>query len=163
MELFNPIDETSQQIVLDRLNDEYTAHFFYSNACNHFENVGYTRLADYCHKEASDELTHALKLQKFLNDWGVFFTIPNPTVTPVFRDPYDFINKAYTLEATLYKNYNANSEQIEDIDKSMYNLFLEMVQIQYDSVAEYRTFIDKSKLYGNDLLAVKMWEDECFG
>jgi ferritin len=163
MELFNPISEQIKSIILARLANEYEAHLFYRNASNWCENTGFTKAAAYFAKEAADELTHAEKLQKFLNDWGVFFTVPNVTVTPVFIGLYDCINKAYGIEVPLYQNYNQNAGEVFDLDKSTFELFQEMVQIQYSSVAEYRTMIDNMALYGNDKLAVKMFEDETFG
>ena len=162
MELFNPISDIAPYII-ERLANEYEAHYLYANAANWCDNTGYTLAADFFKKEAADELVHAGKLQKFLNNWGVFFTIPSVTVEPKFTSLPDIIKKGYAIEVELYKSYNSDVEQIEKMDKSTYSLLLEMVNIQYDSVAEYRTLIDKLNLIDDtDKFQVFMYEKEVF-
>ena len=162
MEKFNPITDEIKSLLLDRLSNEYEAHFFYQNAANYCENVGYTLFAKYLKNEAADELIHAGKLQKFLNDWGIMFTIPLVEVSPKFTGLPDILEKAYQIECDLYEAYNDNANTVENIDRSAYNLMLEMVAIQYSSVAEYRTFIDSLSLYGTDKTSIKIFEHETF-
>jgi ferritin len=164
MELFNPIPQEVTNKLLDRLANEYEAHYFYRNAANWCDNIGYTNAAAFFKNEASDELTHANKLQKFLNDWGIYYTIPSVSVSPTFRNLPDVIDKAYGIEVALYQAYNLNAEEVEEVDKSVYSLLLEMVDIQYNSVAEYRTFIDKLRLINDaDKFQVMWFENEIFG
>lgn len=44
-----------------------------------------------------------------------------------------------------------------------FNLMLEFVEIQRESVAEYRTFVDKLDLVGEDKTSIFIYENEVFG
>lgn len=162
MELYNPISGEIADIVIARMNNEYEAHYLYDNMSNYLDNVGYTKAAAFFRNEADTELQHALKLKKYLNDWGVFFTTPNPTVTPVLTSLPDCIRKGYAIEATLYQSYNADAIEVMHKDTSAYALLTAMVGIQYESVAEYRTLIDKLALYNDDKTSIKIFEEETF-
>ena len=162
MELYNPISEEIKSMLLDRLTNEYEAHFFYTNAANWCESTGYNKAANYYKEESATELTHAGKLMTFLNNWGVSFTVPSESVTPVFDSLPDTIGKAYAIEVALYKSYCENANTVENAERSTYMLLLEMVNIQYESVAEYRTLLDKLSLYDEDKTSIKLFEKEAF-
>jgi len=163
MELYSPISEKIKGIILERLANEYEAHFFYRNASNWCENIGYTKAAKFYEKEAQDELEHANMLQVFLNDWGVTYTIPSVSVTPKFNGLPDTIYKSYGIEVALYENYDSNAKEFMGIDSSTYKQLMKMVNIQYKSVAEYRTLVDKLALIvEDDKFQVFMFEKEVF-
>lgn len=161
--MFNPIVKLVP-VFIDRIKNEYEAHYFYTNSGNYFANAGFDKLAEFCRKEAADELTHAMILQDYLNDWGVSYVVPVIELGAKITGVQDFLNKAYgTYEVPLYKAYDANCGIAFNVDKSAFALFQKMVDIQYESVAEYKTYLDKLALYGTDKLSIKIFEDEVFG
>jgi ferritin len=163
MELFNPI-QPLLPVMLKRLQNEYEASQFYRNAANWCANAGYMKAAAYFANEAISEQKHAIKLQSFLNDWGCRFTIPSISTAFMCTSLPEIVRKAYEgFEVPLYKAYNDDAGRAFDIDKSAFTLLLEFVEKQRDSVAEYRTLIDKLMLIDeSNKLDVYLYELNAF-
>lgn len=163
MELFNPI-HTLLPVMLKRLQNEYEAAQFYRNASNWCANAGYDKAAAYFAHESESENEHATKIQDFLNDWGCKFIIPNISTVFMCVSLPEIIRKAYEgFEVPLYKAYNDDAGRAFDVDKSAFNLLLEFVEKQRDSVAEYRTLIDKLMLIDeSNKLDVYLYEQTAF-
>jgi ferritin len=162
MELFNPLHE-HMPIFMARLQNEYEAFHFYRNASNWCANMGYTKAAKYFTNEAQSETQHAIKIQDFLNDWGAVYSLPAISTEETFESLADVIYKAYEIEVSLYKAYSANANEIEESERSSYLLFLEFVGIQRESVAEYRTLVDKLALINaEDKFQLFVYEREVF-
>lgn len=159
--MINPTISLTDMLLL-RLSDEYKAHMFYRNAANFCENAGYTKAAAYFSEEAESELKHAGKIQQFLNDWGTKFTMPNVGMLQTYTSLPEWLRQAYDIEAELYKQYNNNAGEAFAADKSAFNLLMGFVDIQYKSVAEYRTLLDKLILYNSDATGIKLFEQEAF-
>lgn len=163
MQLFNPIQGAIAPIFQKRLKDEYSAHFFYSDFANWCDNNGYLNAARYFRGEAAAELEHAMKLQKFLNDWGVSYEIERPSSPKIIGSLPEGINMAYDIEVALYEAYNSNAIGFMHTDISAFNLATEMVSIQYESVAEYRTIKDQMRHYDtSDKFQLAVFEHETF-
>lgn len=145
----------------ERLKNEYEAHFFYRNAANWCANKGYDKAAAFFAAEAASELTHADKIQKFITDWGNDVSIPAISVSEDFESLPDIIGKAYDIESALYQAYDKCASDLY-VDRSYFNLMLEFVGIQRDSVAEYRTMVDKLDLVGEDKTSIFIYENEVF-
>ncbi len=158
MTMFNPIEKFTK-VIIARITDEYDAHIFYRNAANWCNNKGYTKAGNYFENEAKEELEHAEKLQNYLNDWGVDYKMPAINNEQEFKSLIDLIGKAYVMESKLYTLYNST---ISNEDYSFFSLFQEMINIQYKSVASYRTLLDKIKLVGTDKLSIFLFEKEAF-
>ena len=129
-------------LLTERLEDEYTAHYFYRNASNWCEEKAYLKAAAFFAKEAANELEHAQKLQKYLVDWNVIPTIPAVNMQPTFTSLIDIINKAYQLEYNLFLEYNANSAEIFPGDMATFDFLQELRMGQNESVAEYATLLN---------------------
>jgi ferritin len=163
MELFNPI-HSLLPVMLKRLQNEYEASQFYRNAANWCANAGYDKAAAYFAKDAVSEQEHAIKLQSFLNDWGCRYVLPQISTVFNCTSLPEIVRKAYEgFEVPLYKAYNDDAGRAFDIDKSAFNLLLEFVEKQRDSVAEYRTLIDKLALIDESVkLDVYLYELNAF-
>jgi ferritin len=89
-----------------------------------------------------------------------------PQISTVFNCTSlpEIVRKAYEgFEVPLYKAYNDDAGRAFDIDKSAFNLLLEFVEKQRDSVAEYRTLIDKLALIDESVkLDVYLYELNAF-
>jgi ferritin len=148
--------------ILARLKDEYTAHKFYRTLANWCDNKGYLNAAKYYANEAEQELVHAQKLQKFLNDWGISYQMPTVADTFEIASLPDGLRKQYKLESDLYIKYNSDAVN-SDTEVSTYQLFLGMVQIQYESVAESKTLLDRLVLIDEtNKFQVAWYESEYF-
>lgn len=162
MEIYNPINGVVDKII-ERIADEYYAQMFYRNVANWLGNAGYVKAAAVFAKEALHEAEHATKLEKLLTDYGNTFTLPAIPACPEVASFPDLIRSVYKLEADLAIKYNTLANEIWPVDKAAYNLIMEMVQIQYDSVAEARTWVDRLDLVDNSRTGLFLYEAETFG
>jgi len=128
----------------ERINDEYAAHYYYRQVANYCENVGFLKAAEYFKGEATDELTHAEGLQKYLTDWNV-----QPVLAPVeppqkVTGLVDSIEKAYKMEYDLYEAYEEISMDIFKKNNLCTFDFLQQYRTtQRLAVAEYSTFLNQ--------------------
>jgi ferritin len=128
----------------ERINDEYAAHYYYRQVANYCENVGYLKAAEYFKGEAVDELTHAEGIQKYLTDWNV-----QPALMPVeppqkVTGLVDAIEKAYKMEYDLYEAYEEISMDIfKKNDLCTFDFLQQYRTIQRLAVAEYSTFLNQ--------------------
>lgn len=160
--MYNPIDGI-KDVIIARIQDEYYAQMHYRNGANWLGNQGYTKAAAVFAKEALSEAEHAAKLEKLLTDYGSTFTLPAiPNCAEITSFP-ELIRSTYALEAYLAQKYNALANEVFSIDKATFNLAMEMVQIQYDSVAETRTWVDRLDLVDNSRTGLFLYEAETFG
>ena len=130
----------------DRLKDEYTAHYFYRNAHNWCAGEGYLKAAAFFAQEAANELTHAEKVQKYLVDWNTYPTLPSIKPNITFDNLIDIINKAYTLEYSLFEAYNKDSQDLFASDIATFDFLAELRKIQNDSVIEYSDLLNAAML-----------------
>ena len=140
------LSSNSVQILTERLKDEYNAHFFYRNASNWCQDKAYFKAAKFFNKEAEAENEHALKLQKYLTDWNVYPTLPTLKPNITFSSLIDIINKAYTIEYTLFEAYNSDSSKLFNSDLATFDFLQEYRVGQQQSVAEYSDLLNASEL-----------------
>lgn len=160
--LFNPAHQALPDF-LERLKNEYEAFFFYRSASSFCATKGYTRAQKFFDDEAYEELSHAKQIERFLNDWGCEFQIPNVIEGEVFSSLQDVIKKSYDIEVALYKKYNENAKSQITKDMSCYNQFQFFVTIQRESIATFRYLLDKISLIDTrDTAAMQMFEIENF-
>jgi ferritin len=139
----------SQEVVkmlIERIGDEYTAHYFYRNASNWCKEKAYFRAAAFFAAEADTELTHAQKVQDYLVDWNVMPIIPPVSMIPQFSNLIDIVNKAYELEYGLFTSYNENSAVVFPADMATFDFLQELRIIQRTSVAEYSDLLNAAML-----------------
>jgi len=128
----------------ERINDEYAAHYYYRQVANYCENVGYLKAAEYFKGEAADELTHSEGVQKYLTDWNI-----QPILSPVeppqkVTGLVDAIEKAYKMEYDLYEAYEEISMDIfKKNDLCTFDFLQQYRTIQRLAVAEYSTFLNQ--------------------
>ena len=130
----------------NRLKDEYAAHFFYRNAANWCDDANYKKAAAFFTQEASNELEHAEKLQKYIVSWNVIPTLPAVKPTITFADLVDIINKAYVLEYDLFTKYNNDSVGIMSEDVTTFDFLRKLREGQYESVVEYSDLLNALQL-----------------
>lgn len=134
------------EILMERLGDEYTAHYFYRNAANWCNDKAYLKAGAFFEAEAASELEHADKLQKYLVDWNIIPTIPPVKMLPFFATLIDVVNKAYQLEYNLLTKYNMDSSMIFPVDLNTFDFLQEFRTLQKDAVVEYSDLLNAAQL-----------------
>ena len=134
------------EILMERLGDEYTAHYFYRNAANWCNDKAYFNAGAYFAAEAMTELEHAAKIQKYLVDWNIIPVIPPVKMIPIFSTLIDVVNKSYQLEYNLLTNYNIDSSMIFPVDLNTFDFLQELRTVQNTSVAEYSDLLNAAQL-----------------
>lgn len=151
------------KLLEERIGDEYNAHFFYVNASNWCQGVGYTKAAAFFAKEAANELEHSAQVQKYLVDWNVDPKIPTPKTQVTFNTLIDIVGQAYDMEYALYEAYNKTSMALMQADLATFD-FLQPLRVgQRESVAEYSDLLNAAALINiNNKLDILYYEQTYF-
>ena len=139
------LPEEISKMLEEKINDEYSAHYFYRQAANYCENVGYLKAAEYFRGESEDELKHAEGLQKYLTDWNVQPSLMSITSPEKVSGLVDILEKAYKMEYALYSEYEDISSKILTKDVCTFDFLQQYRTIQRLAVAEYSTFLNQSE------------------
>lgn len=137
------LSEEITKMLSEKINDEYSAHYFYRQVANYCENVGYLKAAEYFKNEAADELTHAEGLQKYLTDWNMQPLLMEISMPEKVDGLVDAIEKAYKMEYALYSEYEDISAKILPKDICTFDFLQQYRTIQRLAVAEYSTFLNQ--------------------
>lgn len=134
------------ELLMERLEDEYTAHYFYRNAANWCTDKAYFNAAKFFAAEAAAELAHAELIQTYVLGWNIIPTIPPIAMVPSFTTLIDVVNKAYQLEYNLLIQYNSNSSMILPIDLNTFDFLQQLRVNQNTAVAEYSDLLNAAQL-----------------
>ena len=161
------LPKTLPQELVDRINsalaEEYTAHYFYRAAANWCQGVAYIKAAAFFEAEASTELEHAVKLQKYLVDWNCTPQLPTVKFSGEFASLIDIVNKAYAIEYKLGDKYNEMSAEIFAKHLPTFDFLQEFRTIQTESIAEYSDKLNAAQLIDvNDKLSLLHYEERYF-
>jgi ferritin len=140
------LDSGVEEILNERLGDEYTAYYFYRNAANWCKNVNYKKATDFFNAEAEGELGHAQGIQDYLTQWNLMPNIPQVPTVQNFESLVDIINKAYALEFNLLEKYSENQKELADLHPATFNFIQKYVDIQNGEVEEYSDFLNALEL-----------------
>ena len=146
----NVLSPDVTKMLIERIGDEYTAHYFYNSAANWCAGAGYLKAAVFFTTETANELTHAQKLQKYLVNWNVLPVIPKVETHVDFGNLPEIIERAYELELDLYKKYIADSQVLFTSDLATFDFLQEFRGIQTESVAEYSDLLNALQLIDID-------------
>lgn len=147
-----------------RLMDEFNAFYFYRNASNWCEGIGYKNAAKFFAKESVDESEHAKGIEDFLTGWNVMPTLPEIAPPTSFKSLVDIIQKAYEIEYELYEAYEESSVKIFDMNDICAFDFLQKYRtIQTQSVREYSDLLNELALIdSSDKFQIYFFEKENF-
>lgn len=147
----------------DRLADEYTAHYYYTNAANWCANVGYKKAAAFFLAESASELEHARKLQNYLVDWNIQPEIKPVPTTKAFQSLLDCVNGAYEMEYGLFEAYVASSKVAFEAHLTTFDFLKDLRDIQTSAVAEYSDLLNALQLIDvNNKLDVLFFQTKYF-
>lgn len=143
------IDEVVKILSL-RIEDEYAAHYFYQNAANWCNGVGYLKAGAFFAKEAATELEHSQILQKYLVDWNIQPKLPAVPTEATFTSLVDVIEQAYDLEYDLLNKYTEDSRLLFGIDLITFDFLGQFRNTQTQSVIEYSDLLNALTLIDID-------------
>lgn len=125
-------------LLIPRIQDEYSASYFYQAAHNWCADKGFFKAAAFFKEESGDEIEHAQTIQKYIVDWNVQPTLLQIPAPPTFTSLVDIIEKAYGIEYDLYEKYEDDSMKALALpDPCTFDFLQQFRSIQQKSVAEY--------------------------
>ena len=112
----------------------------------------FTGCANWFLIQYQEELAHAMKLFKYLEDQQVSITLPEiKKVAVEFKSILDTFKKALAHEITMSLNLNELSDlSMKAKDHATYNMLQWYVTEQVEEEATLNTIIDKMKLIGDN-------------
>jgi ferritin len=150
----------------ERLNDEFVAAFFYRDASNYLQNIGYFDSAKYFAAKSVDEFAHAKGIEDFLVNWNIQPKLPQiDASTGEFDSLIDVIEKGYNLEFQLYESYEETSMKIFNMgDLCVFDFLAKYRNIQTKSVSEYSDFLNLCDSVNTDSkFEMLLLEEKLFG
>lgn len=133
-------------LLIDRLQDEYYAHYLYRSAANWCHDKNYKKAAAFFDTDADTELEHAKKIQKYLTDFNIVHNMPQSETEFSFDNLIEIIHEAYQFELKLMKSYNENSHSVFQEDLTTFDFLQQFRDIQRESVVEFNDLINASDL-----------------
>ena len=160
--LYNLSDKVVK-LLTKRIQDEYTAHYYYRDAANWCNDMNYKKAAQFFENEAKNELEHADALQKYMTDFNIIPNIPVTKTTHTFKNLKEIIYGAYEMELALMKEYNKDSQDIFSDDITTFDVLTKFRKIQKGAVVEYNDLINGLNLVDtNDKFQVLYFEQTYF-
>jgi ferritin len=142
--LSNPkkLPENVISMINERIGDEYTAYYFYTNATNWCKDKNYKKAAAFFQAEAQSELEHSKGLQDYLTQWNILPELPQVPTNQTFETLVDIINKAYSVEYNLLLKYSKDQQILLGVHSATFNFIQKYVDIQNESVEEYSDLLN---------------------
>lgn len=167
MPVKNPktLDKAVVSKLLERLNDEYNAMYFYTAVANWCQGRGYEEAAKFFLKEAENEHDHARKIEKYITDWNVTFQLPAiERPDAAYRSLVDVVEQAYDIEYLLYEAYEKTSKEMFNLDLCTFDFLTPYRLGQTESVIEYSDMLNEIKTLAGDSnpFALYYWQKEKF-
>ena len=140
------LSEKVVNLLIERLEDEYYAHYLYRSAANWCHDKNYKKAAAFFDADADTELEHAKTIQKYLTDFNIYHKMPSSETEFSFDNLIDIIHEAYEFELKLMKRYNENSHSVFQDDLTTFDFLQQFREIQRESVVEFNDLINASDL-----------------
>jgi ferritin len=140
------LSEKVVNLLIERLEDEYYAHYLYRSAANWCHDKNYKKAAAFFDADADTELEHAKTIQKYLTDFNIYHKMPSSETEFSFDNLIDIIHEAYEFELKLMKSYNENSHSVFQDDLTTFDFLQQFREIQRESVVEFNDLINASDL-----------------
>jgi len=148
--------------LMKSIHSELFASNFYKHLANQMQRQGYFGAQKYFEHESADELVHYTKLRDYVNDMGDIATIPmieafDYTVMSIG----DALNRAYTTELELMKQYSDFYDEAEDDygDCVTATFIIWFLQKQRESVGEFGDLIVRYQRCGMNEAAILEFDE----
>lgn len=142
------ISKELQDSLIQQLNKEYQSAYIYLGMSAYCSKEGFNGAANWFLIQYQEEVTHGMKLFKYLEDQNVDIKLPLiQEVEVIFNSLLDVFQKSLEHEQTMTKNLNELSDlAMKDKDHATYNLLQWYVTEQVEEEATVSGIIDHIKL-----------------
>lgn len=142
------ISEQLQDSLIEQLNKEYHSAYIYLGMSAYCSKEGFNGAANWFLIQYQEEVTHGMKLFKYLEDQNVDIKLPSIQAVEVnFESLLDVFQKSLEHEQTMTRNLNNLSDlAMKDKDHATYNLLQWYVTEQVEEEATVSGIIDHIKL-----------------
>jgi len=140
MELKKRISEEVEKLLNERIKGEYQSAYIYWAMSNWCDCYGFFKAKDKYRKYGDEEISHARKLEDYINDRNgkvVLQVIPVPQQE--FKSLLDVITKSYEHEQVVTDNYTKLASAIFNTDKVT---FAELQWFVTEQIEEEAKFAD---------------------
>ena len=144
-------DEVANALII-QLNKEFQSSYIYLGMSAYASKKGLAGCANWFLIQYQEELTHAMKFFKYLENHQVAINLPEIKKVDVeFESILDAFQKALEHEIYMSENINELSDlSMKNKDHATYNLLQWYVTEQVEEEATLNTIIDKIKLVGDN-------------
>ena len=144
-------DEVANALII-QLNKEFQSSYIYLGMSAYASKKGLAGCANWFLIQYQEELTHAMKFFKYLENHQVAINLPEIKKVDVeFESIFDAFQKALEHEIYMSENINELSDlSMKAKDHATYNMLQWYVTEQVEEEATLNTIIDKMKLIGDN-------------
>ena len=144
-------DEVANALII-QLNKEFQSSYIYLGMSAYASKKGLAGCANWFLIQYQEELTHAMKFFKYLENHQVAINLPEiKKVNVEFESILDTFQKALEHEIFMSENINELSDlSMKNKDHATYNLLQGYVTEQVEEEVVLNTIIDKMKLIGDN-------------
>lgn len=144
-------EEIANALIL-QLNKEFQSSYIYLGMSAYASKIGLNGSANWFLIQYQEEVAHAMKMFKYLEDQDVAVTLPEIKKANVeFKSILDTFKKALAHEESMTNNLNELSDlSMKSKDHATYNMLQWYVTEQVEEESTLNTIIDKIKLVGDD-------------
>jgi ferritin len=144
-------DEVANALII-QLNKEFQSSYIYLGMSAYASKKGLAGCANWFLIQYQEELTHAMKFFKYLENHQVAINLPEIKKVDVeFESILDAFQKALEHEIYMSENINELSDlSMKNKDHATYNLLQWYVTEQVEEEVVLNTIIDKMKLIGDN-------------
>jgi ferritin len=158
----NPFAKNSIDILTFRIEQEEASSRLYHAMALWLNNRGYTGAAKAWQKDADDEMKHSTWAKDYLLDMGVNPKLPT-IIAPAqeFTGLPDIIRQSFAHEVKITQQCNELAlYAYTNGNHLLYQLALKYLQEQQEELGKVQTYMDKLKAFGEDPIAMKLFDNE---
>ncbi len=141
-----------QDALVEQLNKEYHSAYIYLGMSVYCAKEGYNGCANWFLIQYQEEVSHGMKMFKYLEEQDADITLPSiDSVEVEFKSLIDVFTKSLEHEQLMTKSLNELSDMaLKDKDHATYNLLQWYVTEQVEEEATVKEIIDNIKLIGDN-------------
>lgn len=146
------ISKSLQKGLIEQLNQEYHSAYIYLGMSAYCSKEGFNGASNWFLIQYQEEVSHGMKLFKYLEDQDVDIKLPSiKGVDVTFDSILDVFEKSLAHEQSMTKNLNILSDlAMKNKDHATYNLLQWYVTEQVEEEASVKEIIDSIKLVGDN-------------
>lgn len=146
------ISKSLQKGLIEQLNKEYHSAYIYLGMSAYCSKSGFNGASNWFLIQYQEEVTHGMKLFRYLEDQDVDIKLPSIDAVEVeYNSVLDVFEKSLAHEQSMTKNLNILSDTaMKNKDHATYNLLQWYVTEQVEEEANVKEIIDSIKLIGDN-------------